>query len=131
MRRLQIERQTKRNVSCTRLPRQAKVIAEEMGISDFNGSDKGIQVFIKRNKLGPTLRHSRVLHQDKWTVEERVKIAKLQLGNVSLASKCISADQIYTYNMNKVPCNVGMMSNRRMTSKGEGNILLFDFVNDF
>lgn len=47
---VQVERQAKRNVSWTRLRRQGKAIAAELGIA-FTGSDKWIHGFMKRNKL--------------------------------------------------------------------------------
>ena len=91
---VEMERQVKWNVSWIRLRRQAKVIAEEMGISDNTGSDKWIQGFIKRDKL--VLRMAtHVPQQDKRTVVyvQPVQIAKLYGANVSLASKCISTNQ--------------------------------------
>lgn len=115
---VQVERQAKRNVSWTRLRRQGKAIAAELGIA-FTGSDKWIHGFMKRNKL--VLRVvTHVAQQNTQTPEERAQTARLHLSNAVVASEGIPVGQIY--NMDEVPCYIDMASTRTITFKGERTV---------
>ena len=115
---VQVERQAKRNVSWTRLRRQGKAIATELGIA-FTGSDKWIYGFMKRSKL--VLRVvTHVAQQNTQTPEERAQTARLHLSNAVVASEGIPAGQIY--NMDEVPCYIDMASTRTITFKGERTV---------
>lgn len=115
---VQTERQAKRNVSWTRLRRQGKAIAAELGIT-FTGSDKWIHGFMKRSKLALRV-VTHVAQQNTQTPMERAETARLHLSNTVMATEGIPAGQIY--NMDEVPCYIDMASTRTITFKGDRTV---------
>ena len=118
---IKTERTMRRNISWSRLQREAKSIAEQMIIPNFICSNKWIASFMKRHRLAIGLRQvTHLAQQDNRPPEERARIARLHLARVSELTKTLSSNQIY--NMDEIPCYVDMCSQRTITFKGEKSV---------